>query len=56
MQRKIYRITDDPECGFMVQSGDREEVKDFAASHLADKHDMEITDKDLEEKIEEVEE
>ncbi|OGG07659.1 hypothetical protein A2872_01725 [Candidatus Gottesmanbacteria bacterium RIFCSPHIGHO2_01_FULL_42_12] len=54
--QKLYRISCEPECGFAVQSHDREETKDFAASHLADKHDMEITDKELEEKISEVDE
>ncbi len=52
--QKMYRVNCDPTCGFMVQSHDRKEAAEIGTKHANDKHNMDVSIKDTEEKIEEI--
>lgn len=54
MEEKLKRIACDPTCGFMVQSHDEMEVMDIARKHAKEKHNMDVTDEHLKEKMEDV--
>lgn len=47
----IYSISCDPECSFVVQSHDEEEVIGFAKAHLRTAHDKTMSDSEIGEMI-----
>ena len=51
MDEKMYSISCDAECGFMVKSHDKNEVMEITRKHAKEVHKMDVSDKDLEEKI-----
>lgn len=51
MENKMYQITCTPECGFMLRSHDRDEVKRLAKEHVKTMHKMEASDAELEKNI-----
>ena len=50
---KMYQITCTPECGFMVRSHDREEVKKIGKEHGKTAHKLELPDADVENLVKE---
>ncbi len=53
MTKKFYQITCSPDCGFMVRSHDKDEVKRLGKQHLKTAHKMEMPDADVEKQIKE---
>ena len=51
MNTKIKAIDCDPECGFMIKSHDEKEVIMVAKEHVKTKHDMDVSDMDMQKKI-----
>jgi len=47
MDEKMYSISCDPTCGFMVKGHDKMEVMEIAKKHAKDKHNMDVSDEDL---------
>ena len=45
----IYSIGCEPECGFVVQSHDQEEVIGFTKAHLRTAHNKNMSDSEVEE-------
>jgi predicted small metal-binding protein len=45
--QKLKKASCDPECGFMVQSHDDQEIMSMMKSHAQDKHQMDMTDEDV---------
>jgi predicted small metal-binding protein len=54
MAKKLYQITCSPDCGFMVRSHDKAEVKRFGKQHLKMAHKMEMSDAEVEKQVKEV--
>ncbi|MBI4100480.1 DUF1059 domain-containing protein [Candidatus Microgenomates bacterium] len=54
MDRSLKRIICDPECGFMVQSHDEEELVEIAKKHAKTMHDMEASDEEIRAMVETV--
>jgi predicted small metal-binding protein len=51
MEQQLFEIDCDPECGFVVRSHDRDEVKKFAKEHVKMVHSKDTSDKELEEMV-----
>lgn len=51
MEGEMYSISCDPTCGFMVKGHDKMEVMEIAKKHAKEKHNMDVSDKDLEERM-----
>jgi predicted small metal-binding protein len=47
MDDQLNQIRCIPECGFLIQSHDPEEVKDLARHHLLAKHHATVSEEDL---------
>jgi predicted small metal-binding protein len=54
MAKELYQITCSPDCGFMVRSHDKAEVKRFGKQHLKMAHKMEMSDAEVEKQVKEV--
>lgn len=53
MAKQMYQITCTPDCGFMLRSHDKEEVKKLAKEHVKMAHKMDASDAELEKNIKE---
>lgn len=51
MDKQLKEIDCDPECGFMIKSHDEKEVIMVAKEHAKSKHDMDVSDKDMQKKM-----
>ena len=47
----LKKIECDPTCGFMVKSHDEKELIDIVTRHAKKSHNMDISEKDVKEKI-----
>lgn len=55
MSDQLMSVSCEPECGFKVQSHDREELRMIVKEHGMDKHGMDMSDEDINMKMEMVE-
>lgn len=55
MDEQIMSVACDSDCGFKVQSKDREELRMIVKEHAMERHEMEMSDEDINKKMEEVE-
>jgi predicted small metal-binding protein len=51
MGKQMYQITCSPDCGFMLRSHDKDEVRRLAKEHVKKMHNMDVSDADLEKDI-----
>lgn len=50
-KRLLRRVRCIPECGFMVQTRDREEIIHFVADHARKSHNIDLQVEDIKKKI-----
>ena len=51
MKGDYKQVTCDPTCGFQIKSHDDRELKRFVKEHAKNVHKMDVTDKDVEDKM-----
>lgn len=51
MAEALKEVSCDPMCGFSVKSHDEKEIVEIAKQHAKKKHNMSISDKDVESKM-----
>jgi hypothetical protein len=51
---KLYQVTCDPMCGFVVKSHDKSETKKFAKEHVKTIHSKMVSDGEVEKMVIEV--
>ncbi len=51
MTGTLKKIECDPTCGFMIRSHDEKELIDIVTRHAKKSHNMNISEKDVKEKI-----
>jgi len=54
MKESLKQVSCDPTCGFLIRSHDVGELKKFVVDHAKKAHNMNITGKDVEEKMKSV--
>jgi predicted small metal-binding protein len=51
MDQKLMKVSCEPECGFAIQSHDEKELIGFVENHVKHSHKMNISDKEVREKM-----
>lgn len=51
MNQVLKQVSCDPECGFMIRSHDEKELTNIVKMHTKNAHNMNITDKDVQDRM-----